>query len=266
MDLLLLLSGIAKKWNNKTYFINNVKNMLEYTKQYFPSELVDSLMTKYEQIYVSIGGKYNEPFVEISRVRTPTNALNQMIPIQSDIFILVLDDFGDKVEINTEKITQRIQDTNNHVVLCDLHLTILQIQEIITTIISLMKKHNWNSEQCIICNFIRFLHPNQHEYQFETNIPTAIYRVLEPKFQSCFYQWFGYHPILYSMVYQYKNFDLTFRLYGLALFSLLRKNFHSNTATHMEFLEADEKMQTSENKKEKKLWEQFTKYAFDFVE
>jgi hypothetical protein len=103
----------------------------------------------------------------------------------------------------------------------------------------------------MIVNYIRFLRPNDFEYSVEESIPDNIDRILQSTmYKDCFYQWFGYQPNLYNIIYKYNSYrelfhfsDIIFRLNKtLGIETLDLQNVHHvyefyKTQTHSLYFE-----------------------------
>lgn len=189
-------------------------------------EQIDHILQKHadiSQIYISIGGKYNEPEVELetsSQIRkTQTNSDMQMIPVflrENSLYrklIIVWDVFNNQEDImTTRRILDRLQREHRHVsyMLINNWCTNETLEEFIPYMIETAMRYRFQPSQLMICNYIRFKNnPNTTEQLYEKNIPLTIDRILSrtqyAAYRDCFYQWFGYHYHLYSCIYQYST-------------------------------------------------------------
>ena len=81
-------------------------------------------------------------------------------------------------------------------------------------------------ERIIIANFIRFISPNPQEAHIEMEIPEMILGILSKRhLDDRFYQWFGYQPNLYSVMYRPNQ---TMYMYLTRICMSLSKNLGTN--------------------------------------
>ena len=176
--------------------------------------------TKYDHIYVSIGGKYNESTISLQNVRNfPTNSQYQLIPEflrnspDKHILILVIDEFTNQ-DINC-KIIKSFRSSTMDIVLFNTHISIkddesLSIDSIIESILDLAKRMEISPKNTMFCNYIVFCNPNYQEHKLEELLPICIQQIFDrphnKEFSECFYQWYGASFYFYNMVYQYKKY------------------------------------------------------------
>ena len=157
----------------------------------------------YSYIYISIGSKPNDGIVQYeyqsnSMIVKQSNAYFQMLPAfvtsrQEPTLIICLEQGPlpaiPKCKPNIEMI---LYDTNGNVESLELALTTIANRLI-----------GFPKERFIIANFVRFISPNQQEARIETEIPEMVLGILSKRhLDDRFYQWFGYQPNLYSIMYR----------------------------------------------------------------
>lgn len=175
------------------------------------------------QIYISIGGKYNEPEVELEtssqKRKTQTNSDRQMIPLflrennGKRTLVVVWDIFHTRDDIIINRhILDGVQRKHRHIsyMLIDNCCTNESLENFIPYMIETAISHQIEPSYLMICNYIRFKNnPNTTEQISEKNIPKTICRILSrpqyAAYRDCFYQWFGYHAALYGYIYQYST-------------------------------------------------------------
>lgn len=160
--------------------------------------------SKDEKIYkfanLSIGSKYNANDV--------TNAHFQMIPNflkykEDQILIIIVDVFSEsEINTNINIIKNRIDSvTNIDVILFNYSFTI----DIIILFLNFLENHAIIPENSMIINYVKFMHPNDQEYKLEQHISTTIRRIVREqfyaKYQTIYYQWFGYNELFYNIIY-----------------------------------------------------------------
>jgi len=202
----------------------------------------------YQSVYVSIGGKQNEPYCtfnypkSIEKKQFRSNATNQMIPAfianrretkgleleQNITLVVVIDSFRSPEEWSTNlRILQnQIKDnTLFDILLWNQEMNTRTLTRTVGEIAKQALLHNVADNQFMICNYVRFSHPNEAEMSIEDYIPTQIQSVLnDTPYDKCFYQWYGYSVFLYNMVYCYKDYHLWRALYSTHLHTLFEKH------------------------------------------
>lgn len=190
-------------------------------------DLIDNISTQkqYDMIYVSIGGKMNEPDILFSY----PHSINKKFPVNSDCqiipnfirnrklstLVVLIDSFKDELMYKNYQLIQQIlqqQETPNmDVLIYDKMCSISDLTEIIEKIVEVCITLNIDETKVMICNYIKFAHPTPSEYEFEKQLPNHIYSVLTKtqniKYVTCFYQWFGQHIFLYNIVYNYHKYN-----------------------------------------------------------
>ena len=75
---------------------------------------------------------------------------------------------------------------------------------LIINIIKRLTKYSINKEKVIIVNYFRFTTPNHIEKYLEQNLSLCFQKILvKTVYSNCFYEWFGYTPNLYNIIYRY---------------------------------------------------------------
>ena len=166
---------------------------------------------EYKYIYVSIGSKWNQQTYDFKNrsgqiKRRLTNPLLQMIPNfikdREKTLIICIDQFSDMQNRMTNfSIVKTKLDDNTDFIFYDSTEVQPLLQFIIETI-------HVTPENFMIVNYVRFLYsPNALEYKMENKLPYIIQKIVEPTiYKECFYQWFGYQPNLYNMIYNYSRY------------------------------------------------------------
>jgi len=174
---------------------------------------------KYENIYISIGSKYNEEFIYMTNKtgkQQPTwsNAMEQIAPHfyreKDNSLILCLDSFNpQELEKNISKIREIV--LLSDIILYDSNNTsIRSIEEFISYMTNYFIEKEIPPEKVLIANYVRFISPNHTENYFEENIPKVIYKGLTSSsavsYNTRFYQWFGYQAHTYHLLFNYHNY------------------------------------------------------------
>lgn len=200
------------------------------------------------RVYVSIGGKYNEPSIRLSHtslIKTKTNADLQMVPTflrENSWFrtlVIIWDIFDNSQNfIQNKTLLDNIQARHRHISymminkVCDTE----SIDIFVPTILEILADHYIQPANFMIGNYVRFKHdPNPTERESETRIPRMIQTILNrPQYavyQESLYQWFGYHPMLYDFIYNYKNVDkILYPAHIMSIISDLIEKHWMNTA------------------------------------
>lgn len=181
--------------------------------------------TDISRIYLSIGGKYNEPEVSwgsSAPITTETaNSELQMVPMfvregaPARTLILVWDLFHNPANLEANRqILSKLQIRYRHIsyVLINNRCSVESLNSFIPYIIDLAARSQINSHNLMICNYVRFKYnPNKDERQAERCIPQTIQQLLNwpehAPYRNIFYQWFGYHPTLYNYLYNYSAIE-----------------------------------------------------------
>jgi hypothetical protein len=227
--------------------INNYK--LIYIKQsiYQLKHRIQLLLDTqtYDMVYVSFGGKYNESHLsfnypeKISNLKYVTNASYQMIPqflrdrdVEYKILSVTIDHFDntDILQKNKQIIYNVISRDENQIdaIIFDHLCAYEDIANIVDFMTSQMVARDMNEKRYMICNYIKYHHPNLLEHEFEENVPKTIQRVLNNptfhRYSTCFYNWFGNSVYTYNIIYNYKKYVL-YSYYG-NVFPILDRNLN----------------------------------------
>lgn len=177
----------------------------------------------FDMIYISIGGKINEPYVEF---RSPdkvkgknyrTNSIYQMYPRflenrspNCKILVIAVDNFKDRFlyERNKEDVKDLLDD-NVTFIMANYQFVQTTLTTFISNITRIAKNNEVAKENFMICNYVKHLNePNIREFRDEEMIPRTIQDVLNTtefiEYTECFYDWFGYRFYLYNFLYKYK--------------------------------------------------------------
>jgi hypothetical protein len=188
----------------------------------------------FTKVYVSIGGKFNDPLVSFNQAKlidrrtnqpiiakAATNALQQMVPDfllfnSSDrILVLVVDDFkygSSNYEINQKIIKRGLSESEStiHVILFDQICAPRSLTVFLEKLTNFASENLISEKNFIVCNYVKFLNnPNSTERDSENVIPetiqTALNKFESGKYSYCFYEWFGYNFYLYNFIYNYRR-------------------------------------------------------------
>jgi hypothetical protein len=177
-----------------------------------PNQLFDTVrqissIINIHNIYVSIGGKINnnDMFMDYNN-----NAIYQIIPkyLQDDentSIVIVLDKFSN-ADINyCSNIIGNTHKIKTHIILCNVFCDRLFLTEFIPYIVDFANNHNCNSNNVIICNYVKFKYEcNTVEHKSFTQIPSIVYSLLKnTEYIDSFYEWFGYNDHMYNYIYKY---------------------------------------------------------------
>jgi hypothetical protein len=148
---------------------------------------------------------------------TWSNAMEQIAPHfyreKENSLILCVDSFNpQELEKNKNKI--REIELLPDIILYDTDNTIQSIEEFISYMTNYFIEKEIPTEKVLIANYVRFISPNHTENYFEENIPKVIYKGLSlhvapqaaMSYNTRFYQWFGYQPHTYHLLFNYHNY------------------------------------------------------------
>jgi hypothetical protein len=181
----------------------------------FKSVFETLALSDYECIYVSLGSKYNEQFVEYQyimnkTIRKRSNAEWQMLPgfvRCKKTLAICIDRFeNENIKRRNYNILEDIVSENVTMIICDLDGTIQLFESIIHIIIQQFAIYKIHHNMVIIVNYIRFINPNHTENYLEQHLSSSIYKILSKTvYSSSLYEWFGYQPNLYNIIYRYNE-------------------------------------------------------------
>jgi hypothetical protein len=220
---------------NTLYETNNLQEWLETNKE-----------IKYTNIYISIGGKHNDPFLYFNYPETvrykkqETNSLYQMIPqfIRSDYqtetkyLVVVIDRFiKDDPNIRLIKNIIGIPGiANMDVVVYNHECKLKTLPSSIQEICKKAEKDLIEPSKLMICNYICFQTPNEFEYSMEQKIPELVQSVLDSTiFVNQFYQWYGYSIFTYNLIYPYKKYNFLRMMNSTYLISAFVKTLQNES-------------------------------------
>ena len=201
-------------------------------------ETFDLAYSKYDSLYVSMGGKYNQSAVSfynpsyLASNQYHSNSSYQMIPEflrhpSSRVLVVVVDDYNnDEIRQTNVSIVENLcsQHTHIDVVLYHKKLHLDDVPALATTFVQFAQTRNISPAKCMFCNFIRFRGCTSVDIaQFETEVPRIFQKTLDKlangEYSDCLYQWFGYQYYVYHLVYSYKRYDTKRHLSVLRLLS-----------------------------------------------
>lgn len=237
---------------------------------------------KYTDMYISIGGKHNEPFLHFNYPETvrskkqETNSLCQMIPqfIRSDFnaeikyLVIVVDRFI-KDDLNIRLIKNIIGIpgiANMDVVLYNHECKLKTLPSTIQEICKKAEADRIEPSKLMICNYICFQTPNEFEYSMEQKIPEIIQSGLNGTvFENQFYQWYGYSIFTYNLIYPYKKYNFMRMMNASYLISAFIKSFRDmiirSRNSFLLIIYSDSLVDA----RLKKVIEQFMKNSFDIT-
>ena len=196
--------------------------MTYYTNDFIEFQIVLNILWDYNQykyVYVSIGGKINEYEFVIQRgnqsIKMTSNARLQMCPSflydrDSTVLIICIDHFQNETDekINRDVCKGLIQ-PNMHFFFYDHHISLASITDFFKYFDTVLESRQISPEKFMVCNYVRFLNdPNMDEVLLEHGLSEALFKTMSPKYKPCLFQWFGYHPNLYNIVFNYQNYHI----------------------------------------------------------
>jgi hypothetical protein len=210
----------------------------EIAKYITPKTSVES--RQYDTIYISIGGKINEPTVKFRNPATlsdyafASNAQYQMVPAfirypktRITSLVIVVDDFSDSQlrELNKAAIREiQLKHPHISIALYDIRITIKNVNEFAKSLVDWIVDQNVAPEKCMIANYLRFRGcPCVTDSQLENAVPRIIQLALnETKvYANILYNWFGYQYYTYNILFLYNEYNVYIlsHLSTLALFA-----------------------------------------------
>jgi len=191
-------------------------------------------LSDYECIYISLGSKFNKNVIEYQcaePIIKRTNATWQMLPgfIRCKKTLVVCIDRFENEEIKQVNIDilkhQSIPESN--IIICDLDGTIQLFENIIQFIIKQSQLYEINPNKMMIVNYLRFISPNHTENYLEENISSHLQSIISSTiYKDCLFEWFGYQPNLYNIIYRY-NCRIIFYLLSHVI-SILQKHIQNS--------------------------------------
>lgn len=213
---------------------------------YFVEDLNSGLQkiesNTYQNVYVSLGGKFNESLVHYNDIKMKANSEYQMVPgyLRNDAeksLVIIIDIFRDplNLEVNIKLLGSLIKDLPNiDVILLNNEITPKSLKNLIRTILTFVKSQNIHPAKYLFCNYIRFISPNQMEDILEMKLPIKIQRVHDefPDYSGGFYQWYGQRIQTYNLIYNFKKYYFGW-LSQQSRLSLLFQKYYKKTQINM---------------------------------
>lgn len=195
--------------------------MSYYTDQFDEFQTILDILWNYKEynyVYISIGGKINEdefnmPYLD-KIIKMKTNAHLQMRPSflcdrNSKILIICIDNFRNETDekINREICKSLIQ-RNMDFIFYNHQITLESITEFFHYFAKLANTRGILPENFMICNYVRFMNePNLDEVILDSKLSETIYKTLvSTEYKNSLFQWFGYHPNLYNIIFNYHEY------------------------------------------------------------
>jgi hypothetical protein len=202
----------------------------------FKSVFETYTLSHYECIYISLGSKYNEEIIEYQypiseTIKKRSNAEWQMLPgfvRCKKTLVVCIDRFeNETVKQENRKILKNLLCENITMIICDLDGTVQLFEAMIAYIIQQLSIYTTHPNNVLIVNYIRFINPNHTENFLEENLSSSIHRILEKTiYSNSFYEWFGYQPNLYNIIYRYNCRIIYYLL--LRVIDVLQKNIKNS--------------------------------------
>jgi hypothetical protein len=180
----------------------------------------------YQDIYVSLGGKFNESLVRVNDNKFYSNASYQMIPqyirrTTEKTLIIVIDRFYNEDNRRENiKLLELIMMKCNLDVLVDVLMvnhdtTTKKIKTITRSILEFVKDHNVPPDKYVFCNYIKFIYPNAIENVLDEKLPNRINSAHKEysMYEDRFYQWYGYNYQTYNLVFCYNRYNYAWMIH-----------------------------------------------------
>tara|TARA_B100000424_G_scaffold185760_1_gene144096 strand:- start:12899 stop:13690 length:792 start_codon:yes stop_codon:yes gene_type:complete len=168
----------------------------------------------YKHVYVSIGSKFNQTYIQINGRSEKTNANIQILPKflkKEEQLIIMIDRISteDSKLDHLEYINDRVSN-NSKCILLNRYADKDFIEGFFDILLPKLFDHYIDPNNFIISTFLRFLNsPNEIERNSATMIQKTIYDYLklfqDEIYLNCFYEWFGYEDILRDYIYNYNK-------------------------------------------------------------
>lgn len=173
----------------------------------------------YQNVYVSLGGKFNEKMFQTNDTRMYSNAMFQMFPqylrqTTDRSLIILIDRFykEDNREENRKLLQQLIIKHKLEgivdVLMVDHETTTKKVKSITRSILEFVKDRSIMPEKYVFCNYIKFISPNACEEMLDEKLPNRINSVHKEysTYENRFYQWYGYNYQTYNLVFCYNRY------------------------------------------------------------
>ncbi len=167
----------------------------------------------YDCIYISFGSKYNQQTVEYTMQNTSikkrSNAHWQMLPgfIRNKKSLAICFDRFENDIIKQENIDILKKEIGEEtIIICHIDGTIPLFEDIVQFLLAQFTVNSVDPTRVILVNYLRFISPNESELYLEQHLSTTIQHMLTSTiYINCLYEWFGYQPNLYNMIYNYND-------------------------------------------------------------
>tara|TARA_Y100000992_G_scaffold296538_1_gene258909 strand:+ start:12627 stop:13412 length:786 start_codon:yes stop_codon:yes gene_type:complete len=166
----------------------------------------------YKYVYVSIGSKYNQDYVQIEGISKGTNAKVQILPkfLKKNEQLIIMIDRISSEESKLEHINyinERVNE-NSKCIIINTYANANFIEGFLDILLPKLFDHYIDPNNFVIATFLKFLNtPNKIEMNSASVIQKGIYNYLklfqDKIYINCFYEWFGYKKILYNYIYNY---------------------------------------------------------------
>ena len=173
----------------------------------------------YQNVYVSLGGKFNEKMFQTNDTRMYSNAMFQMFPqylrqTTDRSLIILIDRFYNEEnrEENRKLLDQIITKYKLEgivdVLMVDHETTTKKVKSITRSILEFVKDRSITPEKYVFCNYIKFISPNSMEEILDEKLPDRIHSAHKeyPEYSDRFYQWYGYSRQTYNLVFCYNRY------------------------------------------------------------
>ena len=193
----------------------------------------------YKYVYLSIGSKINEYEFRIKEsskmITIKTNAHLQMCPSfvcdrNSNVLLICLDNFRNETDekINRE-VCKGIIQSNMDFIFYNHYITLESIAIFMKSLIPILESRKILPENLMICNYIRFFNePNIYESVLEEHLSDTIYNTISSsEYKKSLFQWFGYHPNLYNIIFNYHDYYVIYISKFRQISQFFRKKYES---------------------------------------
>lgn len=213
-----------------------------YILEQIETGLLNLVSNTYQNVYVSLGGKFNEPFVCYNDIKMKVNSEFQMVPGylrngSEKSLVLIIDVFRDleNREVNKKILDSIIKDLPNiDVIMLNEEITPKSLKNLIRTVLNFVRGQNIRPSNYLFCNYIRFISPNPIEDVLEMKLPIKIQRIHDefPEYSNGFYQWYGQRIQTYNLIYNFKKYHYGW-LSQHSRLSLLFRKYYDKTQLNM---------------------------------
>lgn len=197
------------------------------------------ILSHYECVYIGFGSKYNQNIItyntQINKtIQKYSNANWQLLPgfvRNRKTLAVCIDRFeNDDTKQENKKILNQQLESNITMIICDVNGTIPIFENILIYIVEQLNLYSIHKNNVIIVNYLRFIYPNNSENYLEQYLPVCLQKVLlHTIYKNSFYQWFGYQPNLYNIIYRYNNRSIYHLLSSVC--NILQNTIRNNELT-----------------------------------